>query len=70
MRALVVLDDTIDPAEPLRFAIRRAAAQAERERRSITSLLEFLGTRVPGNPRSRSRYRWELSHFVGVKLPR
>jgi diguanylate cyclase (GGDEF)-like protein len=62
-RALAELDATIDPAEPLRFAIRRAAGGG------IESLLEFLASRVPGNPRSPSRYRWELCHKVGVRMP-
>ncbi len=67
--ALLELDAVIDPAEPLAFAIRRAAGRIDPSRRSIAHLLEFLGNRQPGNPRSESRYRWELSHRVGVKLP-
>jgi hypothetical protein len=40
-RALVELDRDIDPAEPVRFALRRAAGGG------ITDLLDFLATRSP-----------------------
>jgi diguanylate cyclase (GGDEF)-like protein len=70
VRALVEIDDTIDPAEPLRFAIRRAASRIDPSRSTITGLLDFLGNRMPGSARSETRYRWELSHRIGVKMPR
>lgn len=70
MQALIEIDDTIDPAEPLRFAIRRAAGSLDPARRTTSGLVDFLTSRTSGNARSESRYRWELSHRVGVKLPR
>ncbi|HET7501745.1 MAG TPA: diguanylate cyclase [Kofleriaceae bacterium] len=66
--ALVGLDDGLDPAEPLRFALHRATAGLGAAR-PVAPLLEFLESRVPGSPRSESRYRWELSHRIGVKHP-
>lgn len=35
----------------------------------IAEALEFLEKRVAGGPRGESRYRWELTHRVGVKHP-
>ncbi len=63
LHALQAIDAVIDPAEPLRFVLRRAVGG------SFTPVLDFLEPRVSGNPRSASRYRWELSHRVGVRMP-
>jgi hypothetical protein len=51
-RALVAIDESIDPAEPLRFAIKRVAGAIEPVRAPIGSLLDFFDKRVPGNARS------------------
>jgi GGDEF domain-containing protein len=67
--AVLELDRVIDPAEPLRLAIHRIS-QALGAAPPLVPLLDFLETRAPGSPRGDARYRWELSHRVGVKHPR
>jgi GGDEF domain-containing protein len=68
-RALLELDGVVDPAEPLRFVIYRIMHWLDAAR-PLAPLLDFLENRAPGSPRGDSRYRWELTHRVGVKHPR
>jgi len=66
--ALVGLARAMDPAEPMRCAVERIVGGLEGAR-PVGALFEFLESRVAGSPRSESRYRWELTHRVGVALP-
>lgn len=61
--ALDALAPAIDSAEPLRLELVRLL------RLPVAPVLDFLASRVPGSPRGYSRYRWELTHKVGVKHP-
>jgi GGDEF domain-containing protein len=67
-RSLLELDGDLDPAEPLRLAIHRASHGLGASP-PVAPLLDFLENRAPGSPRGDSRYRWELSHRIGVKHP-
>jgi len=67
--ALIALEGAVDPAEPLRFVIHRIVSALDVPR-PVEPLFAFLENRVAGSPRGESRYRWELTHRVGVKLPR
>jgi GGDEF domain-containing protein len=67
--ALIALEGIIDPAEPLRFVIHRIVSALDGAR-PVEPLIAFLDSRVTGSPRGESRYRWELTHRLGVKLPR
>jgi diguanylate cyclase (GGDEF)-like protein len=69
LRGLEDPEDAVDPAEPLRFAIHRISSALDGPR-AVEPLLAFLESRVAGSWRGESRYRWELTHRVGVKLPR
>ena len=68
VEALSELGNRLDPAEPLRFELLRLLG-ALAEPTQLERAFDFLEKRVPGNPRSESRYRWELTHRVGVKHP-
>ena len=67
--ALIALDGAVDPAEPLRFVIHRIVSALD-VARPVEPLFEFLENRAAGSPRGESRYRWELTHRIGVKPPR
>jgi GGDEF domain-containing protein len=67
--ALIALEGAVDPAEPLRFVLHRVVSALDGPR-PVEPLLAFLESRVAGSPRGESRYRWELTHRIGVKLPR
>jgi hypothetical protein len=66
--ALFELSQRIDAAEPLRFEVLRIIGAVEAPA-LLVPVFDFLEKRVAGNPRSESRYRWELTHRVGVKHP-
>lgn len=66
--ALYDLLHRLDPAEPLRFELFRLLGALDAPAQ-LAPVFDFLEKRVPGNPRSESRYRWELTHRVGVKHP-
>ena len=67
--ALRALEGAIDPAEPLSVALWRIVGELDGAR-PVEAMLGFLESRVAGSPRGESRYRWELTHRVGVKMPR
>ncbi|MDQ3033198.1 MAG: GGDEF domain-containing protein, partial [Myxococcota bacterium] len=60
--------ETVSSAEPLAGAIHRA-----RELLGASSdpapLLAWWSSRTPGHVRSEMRYRWELTHRIGVPMP-
>ncbi len=60
--------DRASDAEPFKGALLRACA-AIGTPRDPSSLLAFWSSREPGSPRSEARYRWEISHRVGVAMP-
>jgi GGDEF domain-containing protein len=66
--ALIALEGAMDPAEPMRFVIHRIVGALDGAR-PVGPLFGFLESRVAGSPRGESRYRWELTHRLGVKLP-
>src|SRR5690349_18345043 len=51
------------PVEPLKAALVRIA------KLDPTEVLAFWKSRTPGTLRSDARYRWELSHRIGVPAP-
>ncbi len=65
-----ILDNTrsAEPGDPFAGA-HLAIANALGEERDAAELLEYWRSRAPGNPRGDMRYRWELSHRRGVRMP-
>jgi GGDEF domain-containing protein len=66
--ALYEIPQHLEATEPLRFEMLRLLGALDAPAQ-LTPVFDFLEKRVPGNPRSESRYRWELTHRVGVKHP-
>jgi GGDEF domain-containing protein len=62
-RAIAECARSAPPVEPLKAALVRIAKQDPSE------LLAFYQSRTPGTLRSDARYRWELSHRIGVPPP-
>lgn len=60
--------DGLDHAEPFAGVYTRMR-KALGEDADPTALLDYWSTRSPGNPRGDMRYRWELSHKRGVRMP-
>jgi GGDEF domain-containing protein len=62
-RAVAESARTAPPVEPLKAALVRIA------KLDPSDVLAFWQSRTPGTLRSDARYRWELSHRIGVPAP-
>ena len=60
--------DSLVPVEPLAGTLVRNAALANRSP-DPAELVEHWQSRTPGDPRTHMRYRWELTHRIGVPMP-
>lgn len=60
--------DRAPDAEPFKGTLLKACTGLGRPR-DPGPLLSFWESRLPGHPRSDSRYRWEISHRLGVSEP-
>ena len=68
VRAILDSSRSLEPADPFAGA-HLNIANALGEERDASELLEYWRSRAPGNPRGDMRYRWELSHRRGVRMP-
>ena len=68
VQAITGAIDSVDEADPFAGAhwrIRRDMGSQTQP----SALLKYWASRSPGNPRGDMRYRWELSHRRGVRMP-